>query len=143
LIQRLLLGVALIVIAVDVAAPDGTRLPPNPDATESSSTEAGTDATSTPVAGADVIVLDLTGDEDTNASGPFVVAGRWELRWTVNDGGPGVAVTIEDHGGGRNGGFEALPPGTGAKAFDGGCNCTISAVPDGTSYDVVVVDLAG
>jgi cytoskeletal protein RodZ len=108
-----------------------------------SSTGAATTTTAATAPAGERVVVELTGDGDTNASAPFTVTGRWELRWTVSDGGAGVALTIDDRATNTERDFEGLTPGSDRKAFDGGCDCTITLVPDGTSYDVAIVDVVG
>ncbi|MEY2403313.1 MAG: hypothetical protein QOD38_864 [Acidimicrobiaceae bacterium] len=98
------------------------------------------DAPTSTASSAETVVAHLQGDGDTPSSAPFHVEGRWELRWRVDQGG-GVAASIDDDHGQRL--FMGLKPGEGSTIVTTGCNCTLRLTPDGSAYDVVVVDVEG
>ena len=89
----------------------------------------------------EVVVAHLQGN-DNPSTASFRVEGRWEVRWHVVDG-EGVAATIENDDQPGNPFFAPITPGDGSGDFPEGCNCTLHLEPEGSSYDVVVVDVAG
>jgi hypothetical protein len=97
----------------------------------------------TPASSGEAVVAQTTGDGNTPSVISFRTNGRWELRWRVDDGGPGVAVTVDDDETGSQRLFSGLVPGDGSLAVEDGCRCTLHVTPDGSSYDVTVVDVAG
>jgi hypothetical protein len=90
-----------------------------------------------------MVVAHLTGDGETPAAESFHTTGHWLIRWRVDDGGPGVAITVDDDDRGDQRLFSGLMPGRGSLEVEGGCNCTLHVTPDGSGYDVTVVDVEG
>jgi len=89
----------------------------------------------------DVVVAHLQGDGETLNSVGFHVDGHWQLRWHV-DPGNGVAATVDnDDDPNHPLLFAGLTPGDGSTDVGTGCNCTLHLTPDGSSYDVLVVDV--
>ncbi len=95
----------------------------------------------------DVVVAHLQGDGETLNSAGFHVDGHWQLRWRVDPGG-GVAATVDNddlpaddpH---HSVLFAGLTPGEGSTDVGTTCNCTLHLTPDGSGYDVLVVDVLG
>lgn len=106
------------------------------------SAPSATTTTVAPSSPGETVVAHLQGDGETSNSATFDVVGRWELRWHVDDGGQGVAATFKDNRGGDQGFFLGLVA-DGSINREGGCSCTMELVPDGSAYDVLVVDLDG
>jgi hypothetical protein len=163
-VGRSSLIVRLFVWALAVVAIDGVVIargsdddkpvtqPAQSAAAETSTTAAaGENPTSTlataPVATAssssEVSVAHLHADGDTLSSVGFHVEGRWQLRWRVDQGGNGVAATVDDDDTGEQKLFTGLTPGEGSTEVATGCNCTLHLTPDGSAYDVLVVDVEG
>ena len=111
--------------------------------TVSTSTESPTPVGPTTSAAGDTVVAHLQGDGDTpSQETPFHVEGRWQLRWHVDESGNGAAAVVHDVNGGEQGFFLGLQA-DGSIDREDGCNCTLQVTPDGSAYDVVVVDLEG
>jgi predicted regulator of Ras-like GTPase activity (Roadblock/LC7/MglB family) len=165
LISRLLVW-ALLVVAIDgiviVGGNDDHTPSSRPAQASSTTTTAATGATPTVAGGSDdpaatqattqttmitsageVVVAHVQGDGDTPSSVAFHVEGQWQLRWRVDQGGNGVAVTVDDDDSGMPMTFAGLTPGEGTTDVTSGCNCTLHVTPDGSAYDVVVVDVEG
>jgi hypothetical protein len=85
----------------------------------------------------------VSGDGETPATVSFHANGRWQLRWRVDAAGPGAAITVDDDDRGSQRYFTGLIPGQGSIDFDEGCNCTLHVTPDGSGYDLMVVDVEG
>lgn len=77
-------------------------------------------------------------DGETASTVTFHVNGGWRLRWTV-DPGIGVAATVTNNAT-QESYFVPMNPPSGESGFVDGCDCTLQLVPDGSAYDVVVVD---
>jgi hypothetical protein len=91
----------------------------------------------------EVVVAHLQGDADTPSSASFHVDGHWQLRWRVEQG-KGVAATVDnDDDPNQSPFFVPMTPGEGSHGFVDGCNCTLHLTPDGSTYDVLVVDVEG
>jgi hypothetical protein len=161
LITRLLVW-ALAIVAIDgaVIARGNDREAATPSArgssttatTAASSTTAGetstlettptSETTTSITSSGEVVVAHLQGDGNTAASAGFHVEGRWQLRWRVDQGGNGVAATVEDDTGAPKT-FAGLTPGEGTLDISTGCSCTLHLTPDGSAYNVLVVDVEG
>ena len=91
-----------------------------------------------------MVVAHLQGDGNTPMSASFHVDGHWQLRWHVGQGGNGVAATVDnDDDPNHPVLFAGLTPGEGSKDVSTGCSCTLHLTPDGSDYDVEVVDVEG
>jgi hypothetical protein len=109
---------------------------------QTTTTRAPTQTTSVALSG-EVVVARVTGDGETPATLSFHTTGRWEIRWRVDDAGPGAAITVDDDDRGNQRLFTGLLPGQGTLDVEEGCNCTLGVTPDGSGYDVTVVDVEG
>ena len=110
------------------------------------STPAPTQTTSSTIitdSGGEIVVAHLHEDGDTSSSVAFHVEGRWQMRWRVDQGGNGVAATVDDDDTGKPKTFAGFTPGEGSTDVPTGCNCTLHLTPDGSAYDVLVVDVEG
>jgi hypothetical protein len=66
------------------------------------------------------------------------------VRWRVEDGGSGVTgIVSNDDDPNQSASFVPMSPGEGSSGFVDGCNCTLQLTPDGSAYDVLVVDVDG
>ena len=102
-----------------------------------------TGATTSTTPEGEVVVAHEQGDGDTNAEAHFHVDGHWQLRWQVG-AGKGVAATVgNDDDPNAPPFFVPMRPPEGTSDFTTGCNCSLHLVPDGSSYDVLVVDVSG
>jgi hypothetical protein len=111
--------------------------------TVSTSTESPTSVAPTSSATGEPVVAHLQGDGDTRSEETtFRVEGRWQLRWHVDQSGNGAAADVRDDSGGDQTFFLGLE-GDGSIDREDGCTCTLQVTPDGSAYDVVVVDLEG
>ncbi|MEY2451912.1 MAG: hypothetical protein QOD92_1486 [Acidimicrobiaceae bacterium] len=111
--------------------------------TVSTSTESPTSVEPTSSATGEPVIAHLQGDGDTPSKETiFRVEGRWQLRWHVDQSGNGAAAVVRDDSGGDQGFFLGLD-GDGSIDREDGCSCTLQVTPDGSAYDVVVVDLEG
>jgi hypothetical protein len=91
----------------------------------------------------EIVVAHLRGDGETLSSAGFHADGHWQLRWHV-DPGNGVAATVDnDDDPNHPVLFAGLTPGDGSTDVGTGCNCTLHLTPDGSGYDVLVVDVEG
>ena len=89
------------------------------------------------------VVAHLHGDGDTPQSASFCVEGRWQVRWQVDEGS-GVAGTVNDDDADKAYAFISMEAGQNSEDFQMGCNhCTLELTPDGSAYDVLVVDVEG
>jgi hypothetical protein len=116
-------------------------------ATDGDSTTATTDGSVTTVStdsstGGEKVVAELSGDGDTSTSKSFHVDGRWQLRWRVEPGG-GVAAPVQDDDNHNAFAYVGMQPGQSSVEFPTGCSCTLELTPDGSAYDVLVVDVEG
>jgi hypothetical protein len=130
------------------AATGSTTTTAESGSASSTSSAATTDITSSTVATnattGDVVVAHLQGDGTTPSNASFHVDGHWQLRWRVGQGGNGVAATVDnDDDPNRPELFAGLTPGEGTTDVQTGCNCTLHLTPDGSDYDVEVVDVEG
>jgi hypothetical protein len=111
--------------------------------TSVSATTPTTVTTTSRTGSGEVVVAHLQGDGETSQSAGFHVEGHWQLRWRVDQGGNGVAATVDDDDTGTQKLFAGLTPGEGSSDVPTGCNCTLHLTPDGSAYDVLVVDVEG
>jgi hypothetical protein len=100
-------------------------------------TDPGATCVSTPAAGE---VAHLHCDGETASSATFQVTGKWIVRWQVEPGTGVAGNVLYDDG---QSFFVPMKSGAGESGFVGGCTCTLQLVPDGSAYDVVVVDVDG
>jgi hypothetical protein len=133
--------------AVVIVRGDADRKPATSSVSVSSTTRttaaAATTQTKTAVSSGEVVVANVAGDGDTPATVSFHTSGRWQIRWRVDGAGTGAAITVDDDDRGIQRLFNGLFPGQGSLFVAEGCNCTLRVTPDGSGYDVTVVDVDG
>jgi len=105
--------------------------------TTATGTEPGATCVSTPGPGE---VAHLNCDGETPSSATFQVTGKWMVRWQVEPGTGVAGNVLYDNG---QSFFVPMKPGEGSSGFVEGCTCTLELVPDGSAYDVVVLDVDG
>jgi len=133
---------------------DDTTTTTSAPATSSTGGDGGATTTSPPsvetTPNGDVVVAHLQGDGETLNSVGFHVDGHWQLRWHV-DPGNGVAATVDNDDVPANDPHHSVlfaglksqdsSPAEGTIDLGVTCNCTLHLTPDGSSYDVLVVDV--